>query len=79
LYSDEDWADLKSHYPIGAVVKAKVVNAFPSNRTSWVTDGRLTSLVEWSSMTSLPGEGVQRDYRVMKHLDATQRILLAPA
>jgi hypothetical protein len=73
-YSAEDWADIKARYPVGSDVEMTVTRTFHSNRECSVEDGRLHETVEWSEEE--PSVGAQRTFRVERHLDSAQRVIL---
>jgi hypothetical protein len=72
---EDEWRSRKARYPIGSFVTATVTDLFTSNREYTVRFGDCAAVLEWSS--TAPTVGDTRSYRVGKHLDYTQRILLA--
>lgn len=76
-YTADRWEAIRRRYPIGAVAEMTVHEVFPGNRECRVTDGFLRETVEWSGDAPRPGT-LQR-YRVVQHLNVTQRVLLRSA
>lgn len=76
-YPTAEWNEIKRRYPVGSTVEMKVIRTFNSNRECSVTDGFLRETVEWSGRA--PTEGARRNYRVERHRDTTQRVILVPS
>ncbi|MGC4874988.1 hypothetical protein ACLQ26_01810 [Micromonospora sp. DT43] len=75
--SHERWVAIKARFPIGSVVAAIVTHVFPSNREYVVRFGDCWSALEWDD--EAPALGVTGTYSVVRHLEETRRIILAPA
>jgi hypothetical protein len=76
-WSGEEWAAITRRYPPGAIVVATVTNVFPGNRECTVRFDDCWSVVEYED--SEPTIGMTGPFRVIRHLEWTHRILLAPA
>jgi hypothetical protein len=77
-WSETAWSDVKGRYPVGSEVEMTVTRTFVANRECSVDDGHLQETVEWSGQE--PAVGERRTFRVERHLDSIQRVVLvAPA
>ncbi|MEV4822951.1 hypothetical protein [Micromonospora sp. NPDC049274] len=75
--SDERWASVKARFPIGSEIAAVVTHLFSSNREYVVRFEDCWSSLDWN--TEAPTLGATSTYSVVRHLDHTRRIILAPA
>lgn len=56
------------------VQRCEITRTFRLNRECSVDDGRLDETVEWSGVE--PSVGAKRTFRVERHLDTVQRVIL---
>ncbi|MGC4813167.1 hypothetical protein ACLQ29_21795 [Micromonospora sp. DT228] len=75
--SHQEWLSIRMRFPIGSVVTATVTHVFTSNREYVVRFADCWSALEWNSQA--PKVGATGRYTVTRHLDHTQRVILAPA
>ena len=77
-----EWRRAKLRYPVGSTVTAQVTKVFPSNQEYWIRftgdDSQRWSyaLLSWTGEQPVPGSVGQ--YRIVAHLDTTQRIMVTP-
>lgn len=74
--SEEQWYDIESRYPVGAIVEVTVTYVYAANRECRVSDGQLDTTIEWSGQT--PIEGTSMTCRVERHGTVNRQVVLAP-
>jgi hypothetical protein len=81
--TEADWRQAKLRYPVGSVVSAQVGEVFTFNHEYWImfadddSPNRPGALLPWTGEP--PTVGSTGKYRIVAHLEATRRILVAPA